>query len=83
MVGITNVNAASVGEAYAAIIVTYTAGKVCYISNGSKNLYAHGTSGSEVFFVPESGTWRVYLEGTLKQNVSITYEGQSVSVSVS
>ena len=83
MVGITNVNAASVGEAYAAIIVSYTAGAVCYITDGTKNIYAHGTGGSEVFFVPNAGSWKIFLNGVQKRTVSISSEGQSVSVSVS
>ena len=83
MVGKTNVCAAAAGEAYAALIITYTAGGTCYISDGTKTLYAKGTSGKEVFFVPNAGTWSIYLNGTRKRQVSITYEGQSLAYSIS
>ena len=83
MVGITNVCAASPGEAYAALIITYTAGATCYVSDGSKTLYAKGTSGSEVFFVPNAGTWSIYLNEVRKRQVSISYEGQSLAYSIS
>ena len=82
MVGTTNV-ISKTGEDYAAIIVSYTSGAAVYCTNDTAVLYAPDTSGSVVFFVPSSGSWKIYMNGTLKSTVSITYEGQSVSRTIS
>lgn len=70
----------------ATIAVTYPAGSTCTCTNGSTTLTASGTSGSYTFTVPRAGTWTVKaVQGSksTSKNVTITSNGQSVSVTLS
>lgn len=74
-------------DTYAFIVVTYPAGSTCTASNGTKTLTAPDTSGSAVFDIPTPSStpeaWTVTATNggnTATQTVSITYDGQSVSV---
>lgn len=69
----------------ATIAVTYPAGSTCTCVNGSTTLTAVGTTGSYTFTVPNTGTWTVSCtdgEDTASENVSITADGQSASVTL-
>lgn len=69
----------------ATIAVTYPAGSTCTCTNGSTTLTASGTSGSYTFTVPRAGTWTVKaVQGSksTSKNVTITSNGQSVSVTL-
>lgn len=77
------------GDVYAFIIVSYPAGSTCAASNGTKTLTAPDTSGSVVFDIPTPSStpeaWTVTATNgvnTATQTVSITYNGQSVSVNL-
>ena len=68
------------------IAVTYPEGSVCTCSNGTKILKAKDTSGKALFNVPSAGTWTVSCTDgtdTASKAVSITYEGQVESVTLS
>lgn len=74
------------GKLFAAIGVTYPAGSTLTCTNGTKTLTAKTTSGQWVFAIPEAGTWTVTATdgtSTKSQSVSITYEGQIESVTLS
>ena len=75
-------------RAYAAISVTYPSGSVCTCTHSDKGkvLTAKDTSGSWIFVVPYGGTWTVKStqgSNSASQNVSITAEGQTQSVTLS
>ena len=77
------------GDVYAFIICTYPAGSTCTASNGTKTLTAPDTSGSVVFDIPTPSStpesWTVTATNgvnTATETVSITYDGQSVSVNL-
>ena len=68
---------------FAVIGVTYPSGSTCTCTNGTKTLKAKGTSGTAIFNVPSTGTWTVTAtngDKTASKSVSITAEGQTVSV---
>ena len=68
------------------IAVTYPAGSTCTCYSGNVSYTAPNTSGSYTFTVPQTGTWTVKStngNSTASQNVSITGNGQSVSVTLS
>ena len=68
------------------IAVTYPAGSTCTCYSGNISYTAPNTSGSYTFTVPQTGTWTVQCtngSSTASQNVSITGNGQSVSVTLS
>ena len=74
------------GTGFAVIGVTYPAGSTCTCTNGSITLTAPNTSGQAVFSIPSTGTWTVAATNgskTKNQSVSITKEGQFVSVELS
>ena len=63
--------------AFAVIGVTFPAGSVCTCAKGEKILRARNTSGSFLFFVPESGTWTVSCtDGTDTASKSVVIDGQ-------
>lgn len=70
---------------YAFIRATYPAGNVCTCSNGSKTLYAEGTSGYAIFRVPTSGTWTVSCPGTSYSTptINVNTMGASYTATVS
>lgn len=71
------------GEKYfAAIAVTYPEGAVCTATNGTETLSAGNTDGVWLFPIPETGSWtvRAELDESAEELVSITEEGQVVSV---
>lgn len=83
MVGRTN--AIGAGELRSIIAVTYLEGAKCTCSNGTKTLRANDTSGKALFNVTV-GEWTVsctYGNLTSSKTVSITEEGQGVSVDIS
>lgn len=83
MVG--RINAVGAGELRSVIAVTYPEGAICTCSNGTKTLRANGTSGKALFNVTV-GEWTVssaYGNLTSSKTVSITEEGQGVSVDIS
>ena len=70
----------------ASIVVTYPAGSTLTCTLGSKVLTAKNTSGRWVFGLPSTGNWVVKAVKDSKstsKTVSITAEGQSVSVELS
>ena len=82
MVGKTNVAGARL---HAMIAVTYPAGSVCTCVSGTKTLKARDTSGKALFNVTV-GEWTVSCTDgtdTASKAVSITSEGQAVSVELS
>ena len=67
----------------ASIVVTYPAGSTLTCTLGSKVLTAKDTSGKWVFGLPSTGNWVIKATSGSKsasKAVSITAEGQSVSV---
>ena len=83
MVGRTN--AIGTGELRSVIAVTYPEGTICTCSNGTKILRARDTSGKALFNVTV-GEWTVSCAyGSLisSKTVSITEEGQGISVDIS
>ena len=72
-------------SSFAFIVATYPSGSTCTCTNGTKTITAKNTSGSFVFHIPSAGTWTVSCTNgtnTKSQSVSITAEGQSVSVTL-
>ena len=66
-----------VGKAFAAIVVMYPAGSTCTCTKGTKTLTAKDTSGSWIFFVPETGTYTVSCtDGTDTASKSVVIDGQ-------
>lgn len=83
MVGRTNAGGA--GKLFSIITVSYPEGSVCTCTNGTKTLKAKDTSGKALFNVPV-GEWTVSCTNgtdTASQAVSITADGQSVSIELS
>lgn len=80
-------NAVSGGaKPFGYIFVTYPAGSSVTCTKGSTTLSAENTSGQWVFAIPEAGAWTVAATdgtNTKSESVSITAEGQSVSVELS
>lgn len=69
----------------ATINITYPAGSTCTSTNGTTTLTAPNTSGTWACIVPYSGTWTISCTNgtkTVNSVVSITTNGQSVSVSI-
>lgn len=69
----------------ATIKVTYPAGSTCTCTYGGYSYTAGDTSGSWTFTVPVAGTWTVTVTNgsqTRTKTVSITTNGQSVSVGI-
>ena len=64
---------------FASIVVTYAAGATLTCTDGTTTLTAKSTSGKWTFAIPYAGTWLI-SDGENEQSVSITSEGQSVSV---
>lgn len=78
------------GDTFAMIVVAYPIGSICTATNGTKTLTAKNTTGSWVFKIPTPASvpeiWTVSCTDggqTASTTVSITTEGQSVSVSLS
>lgn len=72
-------------EFSANITVTYPSGSTVTCSDGSTTLTASSTSGSYTFDVPNTGTWTVKAvsgSNSASEAVSITYSGQSASVTL-
>lgn len=72
-------------EFSATITVTYPSGSTVTCSDGSTTLTASSTSGSYTFDVPNTGTWTVKAvsgSNSASEAVSITYSGQSASVTL-
>ena len=70
----------------ASIVVTYPAGSTLTCTLGSKVLTAKDTSGKWVFGLPSIGDWVVNAtkgSQSTSKTISITAEGQSVSVTLS
>lgn len=68
---------------FAAIGVTYPEGSILTCTKGSKTLRAKTSTGQWVFSIPEAGDWTVTATdgtNTRSQTVSITAEGQGVSM---
>lgn len=89
MVGRTNAGSGG-GNVYAFIKVTYPSGGICTATNGVTTLKARDTSGSWLFKIPNRGTfpqtWDVIIWDpthtfSVGQKVTITFEGQGVSIS--
>lgn len=73
------------GKLFAVIAVTYPAGSICTCVSGTKTLKARDTSGKALFNVTV-GEWTVSCTDgtdTASKAVSITSEGQAVSVELS
>lgn len=73
----------SVSYFSATISISYPAGSICTCTNGSTTLTAPNTSGTWECIIPSAGTWTVSCTDgtdTASQAVSITTEGQAVSV---
>lgn len=69
----------------ALITTTWPEGSTCSCTDGTSTLYAPDTSGSYTFNVPNKGTWTVTAtngDKTASKSVSITAEGQVVSVNL-
>ena len=82
---IGRVNTGGGGKLFAVIAVTYPEGSICTCSDGTKTLKAKDTSGKALFNVTV-GEWTVsctYGSLTSSKTVSITEEGQGVSVNIS
>lgn len=72
-------------EFKAYIAVTYPAGSICTVTNGSVQFTAPNTSGSYTFMVPSIGAWTVSCTNGTDSTasiVSITADGQTKSVSL-
>lgn len=70
----------------ATINITYPAGSTCTCSDGTTTLTAPDTSGTWACIVPNAGTWTVNSTSSTESDsktVSITTDGQSVSVELS
>lgn len=83
MIGKTNTGSAL--KAFAIIGVTYPTGSVCTCTDGTKTLTLKDTSGLGIFLIPYAATWTVSCTDgtkTANQEVSITAEGQSESVTL-
>lgn len=68
------------------IQATWPAGSTCKVSSGGTTITAPNTTGSYQFTVPNTGTWTVTASGggqSDSKTVSITADGQSVSVALS
>lgn len=82
---IGRINSVGAGELRSVIAVTYPEGAICTCSNGTKTLRARDTSGKALFNVTV-GEWTVsctYGSLPFSKTVSITEEGQGVSVDIS
>lgn len=69
----------------ATINITYPAGSICTVKNGSTTLTAPNTSGTWACIVPNAGDWTVSCtDGTqaASKTISITADGQSVAASL-
>lgn len=69
----------------ATINITYPAGSTCTCSDGSTIFTAPDTSGTWACIVPNAGTWTVSCtdgSNSKSEDVSITADGQSTSVSL-
>lgn len=69
----------------ATINVTYPAGSTCTVTDGTTTLTAPNTSGTWACAVPNAGTWTITaMKGSQSKstNVSITTNGQSISVTL-
>lgn len=64
----------------ATINVTYPAGSTCTATDGTTTLTAPDTSGTWECVVPNAGTWTVSLDIGLFETVSITTNGQTVTI---
>lgn len=65
--------------------ITYPAGSTCTATNGVTTITAPNTSGTWACIVPNAGDWTITITNgyaTRSKNVSITTNGQSVSVSL-
>lgn len=68
------------------INITYPSGSTCKATCGTKEITAPDTSGTWALTVPNAGTWTIYAtDGTdeAEESVTITSDGQSVSVELS
>lgn len=84
MIGRSNTGGGG-GKLFAVIAVTYPEGSICTCSDGTKTMKAKDTSGKALFNVAV-GEWTVTAtdgSSTASKAVSITYEGQVESVSLS
>ena len=73
-------------DPYAVIAVAYPSGSICTCTDGTKTLSLKDTSGQGFFLIPYAATWTVTASdgtNTKFENVEITSEGQSVSVTLS
>ena len=70
----------------ATINITYPAGSTCTVTDGTTTITAPDTSGTWACAVPNAGTWTITaMKGSQSKstNVSITTNGQSISVTLS
>lgn len=67
----------------ATINITYPAGSTCTCSDGTTTLSAPDTSGTWACIVPNAGTWTLSCTDGTSEAVTITTDGQSVSVALS
>lgn len=66
-------------DIFASIIVTYPVGRNVSCTDNTTTLNAKSTSGKWTFGVPNAGVWTI-SDGENEQTVSITTQGQNVSV---
>lgn len=64
----------------ATIHITYPAGSVCTVTDGTTTLTAPDTSGAWDCVVPNTGTWTVSLDGTSWEQADISENGQAVDI---
>lgn len=64
----------------ATINITYPAGSTCTATDGKTTLTAPNTSGTWACVVPNAGTWTISLSNGFAETVSITTNGQTVTI---
>ena len=67
-------------EFTATINITYPAGSTCTATDGTTTLTAPNTSGTWACAVPNAGTWTISLGNGFSETVSITTNGQTVTI---
>ena len=75
----------SAKKIFAFLIVNYPSGSICTCSKDGKILRAEDTSGTQVFTIPENGTWTITSTNgskTASKNINITSFGSSQSISL-
>lgn len=69
------------GKTFAVISVTYTPGRTCICSNGTKTFAAKDTSGAYTFLIPSAGEWTV-SDGILSKSILISTQYQTEKVNL-